>query len=141
MTLTTREAAAMLRAADPVRDTQAGLDGRAESDLRRIFASRDADAAEGTQPRRPRARLLTAAAPAVAGSRTRRLPTGLSSWRPHDFSYLGTLGIIPIDNGRDEMVLKSSPKEGLHAFTTTDMQGRSSASSRTLARGWGRAWR
>ncbi len=64
MTLTTREAAAMLRAADPASDAT-GLDGRAEADLRRILASATAGPAPGTQPRRPRSRLLAAAAAAV----------------------------------------------------------------------------
>lgn len=69
MTLTTREAAAMLRAADPVPDAP-GLDGRAEADLQRILASVAADPAPGTQqrhrsPSRSRSWLLSAAAVAV----------------------------------------------------------------------------
>ena len=67
MTLTAREAAAMLRATDPVRDhaADAGLDGRAEADLRRILATAGADPARLGRPARPRrrdARLLAAAA-------------------------------------------------------------------------------
>lgn len=65
MRTTTREAAAMLRVADPVPDAP-GLDGRAEADLQRILASVAADPAPGTQqPSRSRSRLLVAAAAAV----------------------------------------------------------------------------
>ena len=65
MTVTTRQAAAMLRAADPVPDVGAGLDGRAEADLRRILASGTTAPTTGTQPRWPRAGLLAAAAATV----------------------------------------------------------------------------
>jgi hypothetical protein len=44
--------------------------------------------------------------------------------RTYDFSYLGTRGMVAIDNTRDQMVVKSGPKEGPHTFTTTDMQGK-----------------
>lgn len=43
--------------------------------------------------------------------------------RTLDFSYLGTLGMVAVDNTRDQLVLKSGPKDGPHVFTTTDMQG------------------
>ena len=65
MTITTRGAADMLRAADPVPDAGAGLDGRAEADLRRILASGTTAPTTGTQRRRARAGFLAAAAAAV----------------------------------------------------------------------------
>ena len=44
--------------------------------------------------------------------------------RTYDFSSLGTLGMVAIDNTRDQMVLKSGPRDGPHTFTTADMDGR-----------------
>ncbi len=44
--------------------------------------------------------------------------------RTYDFSYLGTRGMVAIDNTRDQMVVKSGSKDGPHTFTTTDMHGR-----------------
>jgi len=61
MTLTTREAAALLRAADPAADVT-GVDARAEADLRRIFVTVTAVPDPGEQPRLHRPRLLAAAA-------------------------------------------------------------------------------
>ena len=44
--------------------------------------------------------------------------------RTYDFGYLGTLGMVAVDNSRDHLVVKSGPREGPHTFTTTDMSGR-----------------
>lgn len=44
--------------------------------------------------------------------------------RTYDFGYLGTLGMVAVDNSRDNLVIKSGPREGPHTFTTTDMSGR-----------------
>lgn len=51
-------------------------------------------------------------------------PTTPRLVRTYDFSYLGARGMVAIDNTRDQMVLKSGPKDGPHTFTTTDMSGR-----------------
>ena len=51
-------------------------------------------------------------------------PTTPRLVRTYDFSSLGRLGMVAIDNARDQMVLKSGPRDGPHTFTTTDMSGR-----------------
>lgn len=44
--------------------------------------------------------------------------------RTYDLSYLGVLGMVAVDNSRDQMLVKSGPRGGPHTFTSVDMDGR-----------------
>jgi hypothetical protein len=57
--------------------------------------------------------------------------------RTYDLSYLGVLGMVAVDNSRDQMLVKSGPKGGPHTFTSLDMDGRVVAQFTDVSQGLG----